>query len=514
MLNKVITGLLLSLSLNSIVHAEYLFHRSLPTMGANASGGIGGTTPGNPNGGNGTGNLVDNITLSDYYNGYLPFGKTGSAYNFDMKTLATITGTSHTVADLNWTITGGAFPDGMALATTGEITGVPATATGTSVQIQAATPNGVGDRVYNIMINDVAVMQAFKVASGTYHTCVINTNKQVFCWGANSSGQLGDGTTVERTNPMIVSGLPTDITDIVTGTSHVCVLSPSQGVKCWGNNNNGQVGDGVGGNTKTTPVSVVGLPSDITSIKAGSAHTCATSASQGLMCWGSNAFGQLGDGTVTDRPSAIKVSNVANDITHVAMGTYHTCARSSSQGLACWGNNGFGQIGDGSTANRLIPVSVYGAANDIIALGAGQQHTCAMSTTQGMTCWGNNTYGQLGNGSNSSISVPASVSNAAWDISIIEGGIGHTCAYSPTEGVKCWGRNHLGQLGDNTTTNRQVPTSVVGLPKDISQMDSLGYTTCAASASKGLMCWGYNLYGQLLDGTTNNSTTPKQGILP
>ena len=239
------------------------------------------------------------------------------------------------------------------------------------------------------------------------HTCAILNDGTARCWGANSSGQLGDGTTTDKALPTQVSGLSNAIS-ITAGWDHTCALLNDGTVKCWGYNSIGQLGDGTTSN-RLTPVSVSGI-TNATSVAAGGAHTCALLSDGTARCWGWNYYGQLGDGTTTDRSTPVSVSGITNAISIVA-GWDHTCALLNDGTVKCWGENNTGQLGDGTTTNRLTPVSVSGITN-AISVVAGGAHTCALLNDGTVKCWGRNNYGQLGDGTTTDRSTPVSVNFA------------------------------------------------------------------------------------------------------
>ena len=195
-----------------------------------------------------------------------------------------------------------------------------------------------------------------QIAPGAEHTCALTSSGGVKCWGRNNYGQLGDGTTTNRLTPVDVSGLEDDVQSIEAGVAHTCALTSSGGVKCWGRNDYGQLGDGTT-TDRLTPVEVNGLAVAVQSIEAGAEYTCALTASGVTMCWGRNDYGQLGDGTTTDRLTPVEVSDLAVAVQAIAAGPEHSCALTSGD-IRCWGGNGRGQLGDGTTTDRLTPVEV------------------------------------------------------------------------------------------------------------------------------------------------------------
>ncbi|GIV88960.1 MAG: chromosome condensation regulator RCC1 [Chloroflexus sp.] len=345
------------------------------------------------------------------------------------------------------------------------------------------------------------------IAAGVVHTCARTSSGGVWCWGYNSSGQLGDGTTTARSTPVAVSGLGSGVTAIAAGNYHTCALTSSGGMRCWGRNNDGQLGDG-SYTARSTPVAVSGLGSGVTAIAAGNYHTCALTGSGGVRCWGANSDGQLGDGLYTDSSTPVAVSGLGSGVTAIAAGGFHTCARTSSGGVRCWGRNDSGQLGDGTMTDRGTPVAVSGLASEVTAIAAGGVHTCALTSSGGVWCWGRNFYGQLGDGTTTNRSTPVAVSGLTSGVTDIAAGHAHTCALTGSGGVWCWGRNDGGQLGDGTTTSSSTPVAVSELPSGVTAIAAGWFHTCALTGSGGVRCWGANYSGQLGDGTTTNRSTP------
>ncbi len=340
------------------------------------------------------------------------------------------------------------------------------------------------------------------------HGCARTNEGGVKCWGNNGSGRLGDGTTASRSTPVNVSGLMAGVSGISAGLSHTCALTIGGGVKCWGNNANGQVGDGAT-TDRHTPVSVSGLASGAAAISAGRDHTCALTTSGGVKCWGDNAYGQLGDGSTTDRHTPVNVSGLTGGVSAIATGYFHTCARLTSGGVKCWGYNAYGELGDNTVTNRSTPVDVSGLTAGVSAVSPGEYHTCALLTAGGIRCWGRNDQGQLGDGTRTERHIPVDVSGLTSGAAAISAtGRDHTCALTAGGGVKCWGDNLYGQLGDGSTTDRLTPVDVSGLTNGASAVSTGANFTCALTGAGAVKCWGLNTYGQLGNGTFANSSLP------
>ena len=305
------------------------------------------------------------------------------------------------------------------------------------------------------------------ITAGGLHTCALTPTGGVKCWGNNSSGQLGDGTTTEySTTPVEVVGL-SGVQAVTAGESHTCALTTTGGVKCWGNNGSGQLGDGgATAYSSPTPVDVIDLSSGVQAITAGTYHTCALTTAGGVKCWGLNNFGQLGDGTTTEYSTTpVDVIDLSSSVQAIAAEYNYTCALTTAGKVKCWGDNWYGQIReDTTTTHYSTPVDVEGLSGGVRAITAGGAHTCALTTTGGVKCWGANWYGQLGNGTGAYSPTPVGVEGLSGGVRAITVGYAHTCALTTAGEMKCWGYNYYGQLGNGTTTNSLTPVDVIGLP--------------------------------------------------
>ena len=310
-----------------------------------------------------------------------------------------------------------------------------------------------------------------------------------------------------RSTPVDVAGLSSGVRAVTAGAAHTCALTEGGGIKCWGANDYGQLGDGTT-TDRTTPVDVVGLGNGVDAIAAGNWHTCALTEGGAAKCWGYNGYGQLGDGTTTNRATPVDVLGLASAVRAVAAGGGHTCALTEGSGVKCWGANYYGQVGDGTTTNRTAPADVVGLAGGVRAIASGLWHTCAQTEDGASKCWGYNGNGQLGDGTTTLRASPVDVSGLASGVRAVAAGGGHTCALVEGGGAKCWGWNGYGQLGDGTCAERHTPVDVSGLSSATPAISAGGNHTCALLAGGGVSCWGYNGYGQLGDGTTATRATP------
>jgi alpha-tubulin suppressor-like RCC1 family protein len=345
--------------------------------------------------------------------------------------------------------------------------------------------------------------RAASVAAGYLHTCVLTTDGNIWCWGRNDLGQLGDATMTDSATPVEVAGLDGSATAVVAGNRHTCALTKEGAVKCWGSNSNGQIGDGTP-NHKAAPVDVVGLASGVSAIASGTQHVCALTEGGAVKCWGQNGVGQLGDGTAEDRTTPVDVSGLQRGVTAVAAGENHTCAVTDSGAVKCWGANNRGQLGNGTTTSSATPnstpVEAVVLADHAASVAVGSLDTCVLTTANGVKCWGGNRHGQLGDGTTTDSLVPVDVAGLTSGVVAIGLGSSHACALTQEGAVKCWGANDRGQLGDGTTTDRTTPVGVSGLESGVVALGVGMWDSCAVTSDGGVKCWGRNDAGQLGNG--------------
>ncbi|MFH1173958.1 MAG: hypothetical protein V1725_02400, partial [archaeon] len=262
-------------------------------------------------------------------------------------------------------------------------------------------------------INDSAAYNS--ISAGGSYTCAIRANDhRVVCWGSNTYGQLGNGTTTQRNNPTPINDTAA-YTTITTGTYHTCGIRANDSqVQCWGNNENGELGNGTGGGYQPNPQPI----NDITpyaSIKAGDDYTCGIRANDSrVVCWGSNSVGQLGKGTPgEDRPNPTPINDTAA-YTTITTGTYHTCGiRANDSRVLCWGSNTYGQLGDGTTTPHYNPATINDTTQ-YTSTDTGTHYTCGIRANDSQVmCWGRNSYGQLGDGTTTPHYNPATINSTS-----------------------------------------------------------------------------------------------------
>jgi alpha-tubulin suppressor-like RCC1 family protein len=432
----------------------------------------------------------------------LPVGKVGQPYTFDFKTLLNVSNeTTPNKSLATWTGSG-SLPAGLSFnPTTGVLSGTPtATHPGASYTVTGTYKNNQGQQVYTIAVNG-ATLEAVQISPGATHTCAVTTAGAAVCWGDSRHGELGIHPLYYHPTPGQVFGLSSGVASISAGRYYTCAVTTAGAALCWGDNSFGQLGDNTL-SARSTPTPVFGLSSGVKKIVAGFYHTCALTTSGGVLCWGRNADGQLGNGTISSfSATPVPVVGLSSGVADISLNINHTCAVTTTGAALCWGDNSVGQLGDGTQTDRLTPTPVAGLSSGVVSVKAGQSLTCALTTAGAVLCWGYNYDGVLGDGTQTDRLTPTPVAGLSSGVVSIDAGLSHTCALTTAGAVLCWGYNYAGQLGDGTTTNRSTPTSVVGLPSGVVSISTGFYHTCALTSAGTAWCWGFNDYSQIGDGT-------------
>ncbi|HXU02172.1 MAG TPA: hypothetical protein VN903_14500, partial [Polyangia bacterium] len=340
------------------------------------------------------------------------------------------------------------------------------------------------------------------IAVGQSFVCALLGSGGVKCWGRDERGELGDGSnTVSRETPADVLGLTAGVKAIAAGGQHTCALMTAGGVKCWGGNELGQLGDGSTVD-RNVPVDVVGLGPEVVALSAGDAHTCALTATGGVKCWGRNFNGQLGDGTLTERLVPTDVPSLSTGIAAVSAGGNRTCALTQGGGVKCWGLS----IGN-------VATDVAGLSSGVVRIAAGSGSVaCAVTNAPGLKCWGVNEVGQIGDGTLQPRSSPVDVVGSA-DMSGVAPGSFHTCGLTAGGAVKCWGGNVLGQLGQGYAGGEQLtPSPALGVAAGVAAISSYSGVTCAVMTSGIAKCWGDNSSLQLTSATLGAGVPSTIGV--
>ena len=446
--------------------------------------------------------------------------------------------------DVTWTVERGTLSAGSAETNTDGVSEVSWTLPATVGLDEArASVEGAGSVAFTATVQPVSGTVVFRyLDAGGYHACGITTTEQLLCWGYGADGQLGLGSTVPQTFPTLIPG-DNRYRMITGGYYHSCAFTLATAAYCWGNNSDGRLGNGSEAGRSDAPVEVLTAASVDTTVAdtiigggrihilvqdldAGFAHSCAVDLSQHAYCWGRNSEGQVGRGALTPGEHITNATLVTTSqlFKVVTVGGLHSCGVTVDGDGLCWGYNVAGQLGDGSTTTtpapapvatgrfRTDPAVLFHSPDPDFPLppgpfmAAGYDHTCGILESGGTVCWGLNEHGQLGDGTGTTHSTPASVAGGH-SFAAITAGLRHTCALDTSGAAWCWGDNRLGQLGDGTRDPSAVPVAVSGgLPFAYLKAGEL--FTCGVTSAGVAWCWGDNEYGQLGDGTTISSPTP------
>lgn len=390
----------------------------------------------------------------------------------------------------------------------------------------------------------VGATNVTQISAGGLGGCVVTTAGGAKCWGGNFYGEGGNGNWFIQLTPVDVIGLSSGVSSIEIGGLHACGVTALGGAKCWGWNDRFQLGAATKERCReppedvscsTTPLDVVGLSSGVSAIGGGGGHNCALLSSGGVKCWGSDEFGQLGNGNGSCAPPPCTVnvcadvvcSGVLSNVVQLESGWDHACAIVTGGNINCWGNNDEGQLGDGSNVTRPAPVPVNLGAPALDVSG-GAFHTCAVDSSGGVRCWGLNHHSQLGATSTSQCGdppfqvacslVPVQVPGLA-NVAQVAVGREHTCVLTDTGGVKCWGSNEYGQLGAPSsgmcgsppwvpTPCSPTPVDVVGLTSGVAAISTGSSHTCALISGGSVKCWGQNGGANLGDGSMIDRPSP------
>jgi alpha-tubulin suppressor-like RCC1 family protein len=397
----------------------------------------------------------------------------------------------------------------------------------------------LGDNTTTSRRTPVSLLGAVKtfchISAGGSHTVALDKSGRAWAWGSNDWGQLGDTADIEndfttsRLTPVSVAGAVKTFCHISAGRLHTVALDKSGRAWAWGGNFSGELGVGYTeyydedddffyGEFEATPVSVAGTVKTFCHISSGTGRTFAIDKSGRAWAWGDNFFGELGDGTNIDRCTPVSVAGVVKTFCYISAGYEHAVAIDKSGRAWAWGNNFSGQLGVGFT--NFTPNSVIGAVKTFCHISAGASHTVAIDKSGRAWAWGTNSSGELGDNTTTSrsfgfrgevlasIGTPVSVAGAVKTFCHISAGDSYTVALDKAGRAWAWGFNNRGQLGDNTTTSRCTPVSVAGTVKTFCHISAGASHTVALDKAGRAWAWGFNNRGQLGDNTTTSRRTP------
>ncbi len=377
---------------------------------------------------------------------------------------------------------------------------------------------------------DCRATAVLDLAMGYQHVCALFSGGELRCWGDNSYGQLGRGDTEDQgdspgelpaLSPVPVGG---PVKQVMGGVWHTCAVLEGGDVRCWGRSNYGQLGYGnttaLGDQGGELPPPDVNVGADLVAVSLGEVHSCALTTGGKVRCWGRNVHGELGYGHASDLlvPNLTDVVGI-NAVEQLALGSFHSCVLETGGAVRCWGNNTFGELGQGHAqplgdqGGEMPPAAINlgGVAQQI---ATGYVHNCALMQNGQVRCWGHGQYGKLGSGSQANVGdggdeMPPNDVPLGGPATAIVAGSSHSCALMAGGKVKCWGRGGDGSLGYASTTDitdvNQFPPPDLDLGGDAQRIWShLGKSTCALLVDGSLRCWGLNSDGQLGYGHTDN----------
>jgi alpha-tubulin suppressor-like RCC1 family protein len=347
-----------------------------------------------------------------------------------------------------------------------------------------------------------AALPFTQVSAGLFHSCGLAPGNRAYCWGANFAGELGSGLTTGSATPIaVVGGL--QFVQVSAGSHHTCGVTADARAYCWGGNFEGELGDGTV-ISRSRPVLVEG-GHHWQNVRAGHMHSCGVTTSGAAYCWGYNKYGQLGDGSdLVQRRIPVPVAG-GRLFRRVSPGGLHTCGVTTNDRAFCWGLGGQGQIGDGKTFQRRTPRLVAGGLSWRQVVASGAFHSCGITWDHRAYCWGFNGHGQLGIGTTNPLICCLTPMPVAGDrqFAILSAGGDYTCGVTIAHVALCWGDNSTGSLGDGTTIERTRPRAVSGGLSFSGVSAGFGGHACGVTTDSRAYCWGGNQFGEVGDGTTN-----------
>ena len=352
------------------------------------------------------------------------------------------------------------------------------------------------------------------LAVGRSHACAVRNGGELLCWGSNTSGELGVllPRGLDRvTRPVVV--MARGVRAVEAGSEFTCALVGEHGeVWCWGENTSAQLGDGTT-EDRTTPAPVIGL-TGATSIAVGDDHACAIVAEGRVLCWGSNYQHQLGTSSGLEHSSPVEVASDLTHVTKLAASNVHGCAIDSAGQLRCWGGNVFGQLGTGSPDGETPTPTAVALSGTVTDVATGMEHTCAIHGGL-LSCWGSNSVSQLAQPGARMEPLPVRVELSEAPIRLTGGArFRHTCVVGASSRVWCWGEANLLGAGIMDLPNgRATPIEAEGLD-DIVEVSSGPWASCARTSAGRVRCWGYNSWGVLGDGTRMDRFVPSSVLAP
>lgn len=371
----------------------------------------------------------------------------------------------------------------------------------------------ISSNTSNFTFSDLQTHGPWKAVSvGWGTTCAIKkTTGTLYCWGENDYGQIARAVvsagTVNST-PLPVTSIPGSVTQVSVGAKFACAVNSLNNLYCWGKNASGQLGNNTF-SSSSSPETVTTLNGNVKSVSAGNNSTCAVTLDGKIYCWGDGLNGKLGNGSTSSSKVPVQVSNISSGATDVSLGDDHVCAIVSGA-AKCWGSGLSGALGNGLATDSNIPVNVSGLSSGVTKISSGYQQSCAVKSIS-IYCWGYNQYGTIGDGTTTQRNSPVSLTGSYPELKDINVGRAVACGINANSGLLCWGNNTYSQVGNNSdVANQLTPSAVKGLASSIKAVSSSVYHSCALAKYGRLFCWGDNSFGQLGNGDSITSVTAFQ----
>jgi alpha-tubulin suppressor-like RCC1 family protein len=345
-----------------------------------------------------------------------------------------------------------------------------------------------------------------QIVNGANHNLLIDTTGGLWTWGNNAYGQLGDGTTVNKNSAVSIPPNPVSWKSISTGGYHsAAIRSDDSSLWMWGNNPQGQLGDGTT-ISKSSPVQIGTNSWYMVSVGSNAINTgnsLAIDSTGALYAWGHNPFGQLGDGTTVSKSSPVKIGSSSWIAVFAGKGG-HAAGITIGGSLYTWGNNANGRLGDGTIVDKSSPVKIGSSSWTITSIGA--DYTAAIDINGGLYTWGNNANGRLGDGTIVDKSSPVKIGSSSWNV--VSAAANHVAGITIDGSLYTWGNGSLGNLGNGTTVDKSSPVKIGSSSWTIASASNGGSSSAGITIDGSLYTWGLNTNGQLGDGTTVDKSSP------
>lgn len=485
------------------------------------------------------------VSLNSYS---LPQGTVGLPYSgFNLNTLLSVTGdTSYAGSGAVWQVVSGTIPAGLSLSSNGQLTGTPTSAGTGSFELKATYKTKSGQQSYQVVIAELVVglasaslpqglvgnaysydfksllsvtgdqaysasQVAFTLASGSLPPGLSLSENGVLSGTPTAKNLAGASFEVlatyktksgQQAYTISVDGVLMNVTQLAVGESRACAVTTAGALKCWGK---GVINTAATPASSSTPRTVDGLSSGVASVALGRYHNCIVTTGGAAKCWGDNGYGQLGDGTQLNKLTPVTPAGLESAVVQLSTSVNHSCAVKASGDLLCWGSNSWSQIGPWG-ANVTSPVTVI--SSGVTKVSTAENLTCAV-VNSAAKCWGSNSYGETGMGSTTtySLATPQQVVGLTSGVTEVAAARGFACAVHNSV-AKCWGFNIYGNLGNGTTTASNQPVSVANVGGQITSLSAQAYGMCGITSAGAAYCWGYNAQGQLGDGTKTSRNSP------